>query len=80
MYLGGEVDVELTPQGTLAERIRAAGAGIPAFYTPTGFNTPVMSGSVPSRYDTYGKVSYPSLSYSAASAARRTIEVAAQLT
>jgi hypothetical protein len=61
MYLGGKVDVELTPQGTLAERIRAAGAGIPAFYTPTGFNTPVMSGSVPCRYGPDGKVCYPSL-------------------
>src|SRR6266480_6407563 len=35
-YLSGELEVELTPQGTLAERIRAGGAGIPAFYTPTG--------------------------------------------
>ena len=35
-YFGGELEVELTPQGTLAEKLRAAGAGIPAFYTPTG--------------------------------------------
>lgn len=35
-YLSGEVAIELTPQGTIAERLRAAGAGIPAFYTPTG--------------------------------------------
>ena len=35
-YLGGELAIELTPQGTIAERIRAGGAGIPAFYTPTG--------------------------------------------
>lgn len=35
-YLAGELEVELTPQGTLAERLRAGGAGIPAFYTPTG--------------------------------------------
>jgi 3-oxoacid CoA-transferase len=35
-YLSGEVSIELCPQGTLAERLRAAGAGIPAFYTPTG--------------------------------------------
>ena len=38
-YLSGELEVELTPQGTLAERIRAGGAGIPAFYTPTGYGT-----------------------------------------
>jgi acyl CoA:acetate/3-ketoacid CoA transferase alpha subunit len=36
MYLRGELEVELTPQGTLAERLRAGGAGIPAFFTPTG--------------------------------------------
>ena len=35
-YLRGELEVELTPQGTLAERLRAGGAGIPAFFTPTG--------------------------------------------
>ena len=40
-FLSGELEVELTPQGTLAERIRAGGAGIPAFYTPTGFGTVV---------------------------------------
>ena len=39
MYLRGELDLELTPQGTLAERCRAGGAGIPAFYTPTAFAT-----------------------------------------
>ena len=38
-FLSGELEVELNPQGTLAERIRAGGAGIPAFYTPTGFGT-----------------------------------------
>ncbi|MDN4493149.1 CoA transferase subunit A [Ureibacillus aquaedulcis] len=43
-YLSGELDVELTPQGTLAERIRAGGAGIPAFYTATGVGTPVAEG------------------------------------
>ncbi|MEZ4267981.1 MAG: CoA transferase subunit A [Myxococcota bacterium] len=43
-YAAGEVDVELIPQGTLAERIRAAGAGIPAFYTPTGARTVVAEG------------------------------------
>lgn len=43
-FLSGELEVELTPQGTLAERIRAGGAGIPAFYTATGVGTPVAEG------------------------------------
>lgn len=42
--LNNELEVELTPQGTLAERIRAGGAGIPAFYTATGYGTPVATG------------------------------------
>ena len=42
--LSGEIDVELTPQGTLAEKMRAGGAGIPAFYTATGYGTPVAKG------------------------------------
>ncbi|SEG48265.1 CoA transferase subunit A [Marinobacterium lutimaris] len=42
--LEGELEVELTPQGTLAEKIRAGGAGIPAFYTATGYGTPVGEG------------------------------------
>ena len=42
--LSGEVEVELNPQGTLAERLRAGGAGIPAFYTPTGYGTMVAAG------------------------------------
>jgi 3-oxoacid CoA-transferase subunit A len=42
--LAGEIDVELVPQGTLAERIRAGGAGIPAFYTPAGVGTPYAEG------------------------------------
>jgi 3-oxoacid CoA-transferase subunit A len=42
--LSGELEVELTPQGTLAERIRAAGAGIPAFFTPTGYGTEIANG------------------------------------
>lgn len=42
--LNGELDVELTPQGTLAEKMRAGGAGIPAFYTATGVGTPVAEG------------------------------------
>src|SRR6202789_736728 len=44
MVLTGRIDLELVPQGTLAERIRAGGAGIPAFYTPTGFGTMVAEG------------------------------------
>lgn len=43
-YLNGELEVDLVPQGTLAERIRAGGAGIPAFYTPTGFGTIIADG------------------------------------
>lgn len=43
-YLSGELDVELTPQGTLAEKLRAGGAGIPAFFTATGVGTPVADG------------------------------------
>lgn len=42
--LAGELDVELTPQGTLAEKMRAGGAGIPAFYTATGYGTPIAEG------------------------------------
>ncbi|MDQ0791818.1 CoA transferase subunit A [Streptomyces sp. B1I3] len=49
-YLGGELEVELTPQGTLAERLRAGGAGIPAFYTPAGVGTQVEQGGLPWRY------------------------------
>ena len=44
LYLKGELEVELNPQGTLAERMRAAGAGIPAFYTPTGVGTMIAEG------------------------------------
>jgi 3-oxoacid CoA-transferase len=50
LYLDGEISLELVPQGTLAERIRAHAAGIPAFYTPTGANTAVEEGAVPVRY------------------------------
>ncbi|MFF5898677.1 CoA transferase subunit A [Streptomyces argenteolus] len=49
-YLAGELEVELTPQGTLAERLRAGGAGIPAFYTPAGVGTQVADGGLPWRY------------------------------
>ncbi len=44
LYANGEIELELVPQGTLAERIRAGGAGIPAFYTPTSVNTPLEEG------------------------------------
>ena len=44
LFLSGELEVELTPQGTLAERIRAGGAGIPAFFTRTGYGTEVQTG------------------------------------
>ncbi len=50
-YLDGEIEVELTPQGTLAERLRAGGAGIPAFYTPTGFGTPAADGKPTAEFD-----------------------------
>ena len=43
-FLSGELEVELVPQGTLAERMRAGGAGIPAFYTPTGYGTVAAEG------------------------------------
>ncbi|KAI1172012.1 succinyl-CoA:3-ketoacid-coenzyme A transferase subunit B [Nemania sp. FL0916] len=49
-YLTGKIAVELCPQGTLAERLRAAGAGIPAFYTATGGNTFVETGEIPARF------------------------------
>jgi 3-oxoacid CoA-transferase subunit A len=55
-YLAGELEVELTPQGTLAERLRAGGSGIPAFYTPTGVGTQVAEGGLPWRYDAAGNV------------------------
>jgi 3-oxoacid CoA-transferase subunit A len=55
-YLSGELEVELTPQGTLAERLRAGGAGIPAFYTVTGVGTQVADGGLPWRYDSEGNV------------------------
>ncbi len=55
-FLGGELEVELTPQGTLAERLRAGGTGIPAFYTPTGVGTMVAEGGIPVRYDAEGNV------------------------
>jgi 3-oxoacid CoA-transferase subunit A len=59
-YLSGELEVELTPQGTLAERLRAGGCGIPAFYTATGVGTEVTEGGIPWRYDGSGGVALAS--------------------
>jgi 3-oxoacid CoA-transferase subunit A len=50
-YLDGQLRVEFTPQGTLAERLRAGGAGIPAFYTRTGVGTPVADGKPHAEFD-----------------------------
>jgi 3-oxoacid CoA-transferase subunit A len=50
-YLSGELEVELVPQGTLAERLRAGGAGIPAFYTATGVGTPIAEGKETREFD-----------------------------
>ncbi|KAK7100757.1 succinyl-CoA:3-ketoacid coenzyme A transferase 1, mitochondrial-like [Littorina saxatilis] len=55
-YLSGELEVELTPQGTLAERVRAGGAGIPAFFTPTGFGTLIHEGGAPIKYNSKGGI------------------------
>src|SRR5215510_1633020 len=55
-YLSGELEVELTPQGTLAERMRAGGSGIPAFFTATGGGTQVAEGGLPWKYDAEGSV------------------------
>ncbi|MCX5202082.1 CoA transferase subunit A [Streptomyces sp. NBC_00237] len=59
-YLSGELEVELVPQGTLAERLRAGGAGIPAFYTPAGVGTQVAEGGLPRRYAADGTVAVAS--------------------
>ena len=59
-YLAGELEVELTPQGTLAERMRAGGAGIPAFFTPAGVGSPVSDGGLPWRYAADGSVAVAS--------------------
>ena len=55
-FLSGELEVELTPQGTLAERLRAGGVGVPAFYTATGVGTQVADGGLPWRYAGDGSV------------------------
>jgi 3-oxoacid CoA-transferase subunit A len=59
-FLSGELEVELVPQGTLAERLRAGGAGIPAFYTPGGVGTQVADGGLPMKYDGAGGVAIAS--------------------
>ncbi len=59
-YLAGELHVELTPQGTLAERMRAGGAGIGAFFTPTGVGTLVAEGGLPWRYNPGGTLAVAS--------------------
>lgn len=55
-FLSGELEVELVPQGTLAERLRAGGAGIPAFYTPAGVGTQIADGGLPMRYGPGGTI------------------------
>lgn len=55
MYFGGELELVITPQGTLAEKLRAGGAGIPAFYTATGYGTVVSDGNFPIKYKRGGK-------------------------
>src|SRR3954465_3288353 len=59
-YLAGELEVELTPQGTLAERLRAGGSGIGAFFTATGVGTQVADGGLPWRYAADGAVAVAS--------------------
>lgn len=55
-YIGGDLEVELIPQGTLSERLRAGGAGVPAFYTPTALGTLVEEGGVPIKYNKDGSI------------------------
>ncbi|XP_066460950.1 succinyl-CoA:3-ketoacid coenzyme A transferase 1, mitochondrial [Eleutherodactylus coqui] len=59
-YLQGELEVELVPQGTLAEKVRAGGAGIPAFYTPTGYGTLIQQGGAPIKYNKDGSIAIAS--------------------
>ncbi|TCK21435.1 CoA transferase subunit A [Pseudonocardia endophytica] len=59
-YLSGELEVELCPQGTLAERLRAGGCGIPAFYTPAGVGSQIGDGGLPWRYAEDGSVAVAS--------------------
>jgi len=55
-FLSGELELELTPQGTLAEKLRAGGSGIAAFFTPTGVGTQVAEGGLPRRYNSDGSI------------------------
>ncbi|MFF7777098.1 CoA transferase subunit A [Streptomyces tanashiensis] len=59
-YLSGEIELELVPQGTLAERLRAGGCGIPAFFTPAGVGTQIAEGGLPWRYDSQGGIAVAS--------------------
>lgn len=59
-YLSGELELELVPQGTLAERLRAGGCGIPAFYTPAGVGTQIADGGLPWRYAADGSIAVSS--------------------
>ncbi len=59
-FLSGELELELTPQGTLAEKLRAGGAGIAAFFTPTGVGTQVAEGGLPRRYAPDGSIAIAS--------------------
>ena len=61
LALSGEIEVELNPQGTLAERIRAGGAGIPAFFTPTGYGTQAAEGKETREFNGRKCVMVPSL-------------------
>ncbi|WP_309129342.1 CoA transferase subunit A [Microbacterium sp.] len=59
-FLEGDLELELTPQGTLAEKLRAGGAGIAAFFTQTGVGTQVAEGGLPRRYDPDGSIAIAS--------------------
>jgi len=59
-FLSGELELELTPQGTLAEKLRAGGSGIAAFYTQTGVGTQVAEGGLPRRYASDGSIAVAS--------------------
>jgi acyl CoA:acetate/3-ketoacid CoA transferase alpha subunit len=82
-YLSGELEVELVPQGTLAEKLRAGGSGIPAFYTATGIGTQVAEGGLPWMFDNPGAIVRSSPEKATAEfdldRRRRTSAVAAQL-
>jgi 3-oxoacid CoA-transferase subunit A len=59
-FLSGELELELTPQGTLAEKLRAGGSGVAAFFTPTGVGTQVAEGGLPRRYAPDGSIAVAS--------------------